>query len=55
MCDAILIIILSDFVIELKSLASPSLNLKRIMAETTPKEPVLMIISTGADPSQVVL
>ena len=37
----------------LKSVSSSSLNLKRLMTETTGKEPILMIISPGADPSQV--
>ena len=34
-------------------MASPSLNLKNLMIDTTAKEPILIIISAGTDPSQV--
>ena len=36
----------------MKELSPPTLNLKRICQETVPSEPVLIIISPGADPSQ---
>ncbi|CAL4059761.1 unnamed protein product, partial [Meganyctiphanes norvegica] len=36
----------------MKELSSPSLNLRRLLGETTAEEPILIIISPGADPSQ---
>ncbi|XP_076054654.1 dynein cytoplasmic heavy chain beethoven [Oratosquilla oratoria] len=36
----------------LKELSSPAINLRRLMVETAPTEPILVIISPGADPSQ---
>ena len=41
------------FLLGLKALSSTSLNLKRLVNETTAKEPILIIISPGSDPSQV--
>ncbi|XP_068211563.1 cytoplasmic dynein 2 heavy chain 1 [Palaemon carinicauda] len=39
----------------MKELSSPTLNLRRLMTETTASEPILIIISPGADPSQELL
>lgn len=36
----------------MKELSPPPLNLRRLHTETTAWEPVLIIISPGADPSQ---
>ena len=36
----------------LKALATSTLNLKRLTQDTSPKEPILIIISPGTDPSQ---
>lgn len=37
----------------MKELSPPSVNLKRLLeTETLPSEPILIIISPGADPSQ---
>ncbi|XP_057314672.1 cytoplasmic dynein 2 heavy chain 1-like isoform X2 [Hydractinia symbiolongicarpus] len=36
----------------LKALAASSVNLKRLVKETTAKEPILILISPGSDPSQ---
>lgn len=36
----------------MKELSPPPLNLRRLYAETMEWEPVLIIISPGADPSQ---
>lgn len=37
----------------MKELSPPALNLKRLVKETVPGEPILIVISPGADPSQV--
>ena len=37
----------------MKELSPPALNLKRLVKETVPGEPILVVISPGADPSQV--
>ena len=37
----------------MKALPSTSLNLKRLVKETSSKEPILIIVSPGSDPSQV--
>ena len=37
----------------MKELTPPALNLKRLVKETVPGEPILVVISPGADPSQV--
>lgn len=39
----------------MKELSPPALNLKRLVKETVPGEPILVVISPGADPSQVSL
>ncbi|XP_022103094.1 cytoplasmic dynein 2 heavy chain 1-like isoform X1 [Acanthaster planci] len=39
-------------VLGMKELSPPTLNLKRLCQETVPTEPILVIISPGADPSQ---
>ena len=39
----------------MKELSPPTLNLRRLQAETSPGEPILIIISPGADPSQELL
>lgn len=39
----------------MKELSPPALNLKRLVKETVPGEPILIVISPGADPSQVSL
>lgn len=39
----------------MKELSPPALNLRRLMSETTAAEPVMIIISPGADPSQELL
>lgn len=39
----------------MKELSPPALNLRRLLPETTASEPVLIIISPGADPSQELL
>ena len=39
----------------MKELSPPALNLRRLVAETTADEPILVIISPGADPSQELL
>ncbi|EDO38992.1 predicted protein [Nematostella vectensis] len=36
----------------MKELSPPTLNLKRLVKETVPGEPILIVISPGADPSQ---
>ena len=36
----------------MKELTSPTVNLKRLYQETVPSEPILIIISAGADPSE---
>ncbi|XP_074620352.1 cytoplasmic dynein 2 heavy chain 1-like [Acropora palmata] len=36
----------------MKELSPPALNLKRLVKETVPGEPILIVISPGADPSQ---
>ncbi|XP_071483964.1 LOW QUALITY PROTEIN: cytoplasmic dynein 2 heavy chain 1-like [Diadema antillarum] len=36
----------------MKELTTPTLNLKRLSQDTMPSEPILIIISPGADPSQ---
>lgn len=41
--------------IGMKELSPPALNLKRLVKETVPGEPILIVISPGADPSQVSL
>lgn len=41
-----------SFSVELKALATSSVNMKRLMKETSNKEPILIIISSGSDPSQ---
>lgn len=41
--------------LEMKELSPPALNLKRLIKETVPGEPILIVISPGADPSQVSL
>jgi len=41
------------FALELKALATSSVNLKRLMNETINKEPILIIVSPGSDPTQV--
>ena len=47
-----LIIMLCDYV-DMKELSPPNVNLKRLYEqETQSTEPILIIISTGADPSQ---
>jgi len=38
--------------LEMKELSPPALNLKRLIKETVPGEPILIVISPGADPSQ---
>ena len=38
--------------VEMKELAPPNVNMKRLLAETQAAEPILIIISPGADPSQ---
>lgn len=42
----------SLYVLGLKELSPPPLNLKRLYKETLEIEPILIIISPGADPSQ---
>jgi len=37
----------------MKELSPPALNLKRLVKETVPGEPILVVISPGADPSHV--
>ena len=37
----------------MKELSPPALNLKRLVKETVPGEPILIVISPGADPSHV--
>jgi len=39
----------------MKELSPPALNLKRLVKETVPGEPILIVISPGADPSHVSL
>ncbi|XP_033632471.1 cytoplasmic dynein 2 heavy chain 1-like isoform X2 [Asterias rubens] len=39
-------------ILGMKELSPPTLNLKRLCQETVPSEPILVIISPGADPSQ---
>lgn len=39
--------------LELKALASSSVNMKRLMKETSNREPILIIVSPGSDPTQV--
>ncbi|XP_042221258.1 cytoplasmic dynein 2 heavy chain 1-like isoform X2 [Homarus americanus] len=39
----------------MKELSPPALNLRRLLPETTAGEPILIIISPGADPSQELL
>ncbi|KAL0175172.1 hypothetical protein M9458_031140, partial [Cirrhinus mrigala] len=39
----------------MRELSPPPLNLKRLYEETLETEPVLLIISAGADPSQELL
>ncbi len=39
----------------MRELSPPPLNLKRLFGETLESEPVLLIISAGADPSQELL
>ena len=36
----------------MKELSPPTVNLKRLYQETVPGEPILVIISPGADPSE---
>ena len=38
-----------------KEISPPALNLRRLLPETTANEPILVIISPGADPSQELL
>ena len=42
-------------VLGMKELSPPPLNLRRVYGETVETEPVLLIISPGADPSQELL
>ena len=37
----------------MKELSPPAPNLKRLVKQTVPGEPILIVISPGADPSQV--
>lgn len=39
----------------MKELSPPALNLRRLLPETMATEPILIIISPGADPSQELL
>lgn len=39
----------------MKELSPPALNLRRLLSETVATEPILIIISAGADPSQELL
>ena len=39
-------------VLNLKELSPPALSLKNVLRETTSDEPVLIIISSGSDPSE---
>ena len=36
-----------------KELSPPAVNLKKLVKETVCREPILIVISPGADPSQV--
>lgn len=36
----------------MKELTTPTINLKRLYQDTVPSEPILIIISPGADPTQ---
>lgn len=46
-------LIITSLHLGLKVLTTASLNLKRLVQNTSPKEPILIIISPGTDPSQV--
>ena len=39
-------------VLNLKELSPPALSLKNVFRETTSSEPILIIISSGSDPSE---
>lgn len=42
------------FRVGIKELSPPALNLKRLVKDTVPGEAILIVISPGADPSQVI-
>lgn len=42
------------FPLGIKELSPPALNLKRLVKDTVPGEAILIVISPGADPSQVI-
>lgn len=39
----------------MKELSPPAPNLKKLVKQTVPGEPILIVISPGADPSQVTI
>ena len=51
LCLVIFLMILFES-LEMKELSAANLNLKRLYSETVASEPILIIISAGADPSQ---